>query len=122
VPRFVILAHSGSKSYKPGRHWDLMLERGGRLRTWELTMPPGEARTIPCRVLPDHRIEYLEYEGPLSRDRGTVERWDAGEYQTLHDDASEVLVELHGQTVRGRLCLRPPSPGSASGTAVFAPE
>ncbi len=46
----------------------------------------GGARLIAHRI-DDHRPEYLAYEGPLSRDRGTVRRlargmvvsWDRGE-------------------------------------------
>jgi hypothetical protein len=98
MPRFVILEHD-----HPQLHWDLMLEAGAALRTWRLTRAPstpGEA--IDALALPDHRLEYLDYEGPVSGGRGAVKRWDAGDYDTLPArGAEELCVRLHGTRVRG---------------------
>ena len=33
---------------------------------------------VPAIPLPDHRSIYLEFEGPLSGDRGTVQQCDRG--------------------------------------------
>lgn len=75
VPRFVILEHDW-----PERHWDLLLEEGSVLKAWRLAEQPSPGSR--CRAEPnfDHRLLYLDYEGPLSGDRGSVQRWDAGEY------------------------------------------
>lgn len=75
MPRFVILTHD-----HPFRHWDLMLEEGPGLRTWRLTEAPQPGRAIAAERLPDHRCEYLDYEGPVSGGRGTVRRVDHGTY------------------------------------------
>ena len=39
---------------------------------------------MDAEVLPDHRLAYLDYEGPISGDRGSVTRWDRGTYDVEH--------------------------------------
>lgn len=55
----------------------------GSLRTWSLAEAPCLGRQIYADELPPHRIEYLDYEGPISGDRGDVTRIMAGEYSDL---------------------------------------
>jgi hypothetical protein len=105
VPRYVILEHTGTPTYKPGRHWDLMLEAEDCLRTWELEAMPSRGARVRALPLPDHRLDYLDYEGPVSNNRGTVRRWDAGEYRAVSETESELTVQLHGQQLQGRLRL-----------------
>ena len=91
-------------------HWDLMLERGGTLWTWSLPAPPDRPDALPaCAVrLADHRAAYLDYEGPVSGDRGRVEihdrgtlRW-VGQPPVASDLAETLTVELEGEHLRGR--------------------
>ena len=70
MPRFVVLEHAWN-----GTHWDFLLEDGPALRAWALDAPIVRGQTQPARSLPDHRLVYLEYEGPISGDRGVVRRW-----------------------------------------------
>src|SRR4051794_31329065 len=96
MPRFVILEHD-----HPGLHWDLMLETGPVLRTWRLAQPPlTPGQRIAATALGDHRPMYLDYEGPVSGDRGTVKRWDAGTYT---EDGG--IFTLDGAKIRGRVRL-----------------
>ncbi|NMC20225.1 MAG: hypothetical protein GYA33_07360 [Thermogutta sp.] len=97
MPRYVILQHDAPR----GLHWDLLLETAGLLSAWAISRPPDEPGEIPAERLPDHRRLYLEYEGPISGDRGTVTRWDAGEYRIQR--RREGLLEFHvfGQRRRG---------------------
>jgi hypothetical protein len=98
MPRFVILEHD-----YPQLHWDFMLEAGSALKTWRLAKPPEEkGESIAAVPLPEHRLDYLDYEGPVSAGRGTVKRWDDGTYELLAEDATDVVrVFLHGQRVQG---------------------
>lgn len=102
MPRFVILRHD-----HPHLHWDFMLETGPVLRTWRLEHEPIPDRgPISAMALGVHRLIYLEYEGPVSGGRGTVTRWDAGDY--LEEDARdehEVRVRLLGKIARGHVLL-----------------
>jgi hypothetical protein len=107
VPRFVILEHTGTPDYKPGVHWDFMLEVGDRLRTWELENLPAPGATIAAIPLADHRLDYLDYEGPLSHNRGTVRQWDRGDYRIIAESQTELVVEIAGDILRGQLTLSP---------------
>lgn len=101
MPRYVILRHE----LPPGRdrpsHWDLMLEQQGTLRTWALSEPPRSAIGVLAEALPDHRIAYLDYEGPVSNDRGHVARWDAGEYQLLEETGDRLRFNFAGGKLNG---------------------
>jgi DNA polymerase Ligase (LigD) len=96
VPRFVILEHD-----HPTLHWDLMLESGDVLRTWRLAEPPEHAGPIGATSLADHRRAYLDYEGPVSGNRGTVKRWDAGTFEIVDEGERGLELRLDGQRVRG---------------------
>ena len=96
MPRFVILEHD-----HPFLHWDLMLESGESLRTWRLHGEPPAGRTIAAEPLPDHRLAYLDYEGPVSGNRGTVTRWDAGEYRLLEESKERIVLVLSGNRLTG---------------------
>lgn len=73
--RFVILFHDGIAA----PHFDLMieLEPGKKLATWRCPVWPI-ARPTPVLRLPDHRADYLTYEGPISNNRGHVKRLSSG--------------------------------------------
>src|SRR5262245_11174038 len=92
MPRYVILRHETPKSDRAPIHWDFMLESDGILRTWALAELPVLQREIAADELADHRLAYLDYEGPISGDRGTVTQWDAGEYQLRGESADELQI------------------------------
>lgn len=95
-PRFVLLEHRWN-----GVHWDLMLEAGPRLRTWALSRLPVPKGEIAATSLPDHRVRYLDYEGPISHDRGTVRRVDRGTYEPILWTDDRVVIRLFGDQVIG---------------------
>lgn len=101
MPRFVILKHDCPR----GLHWDLMLEVEGGLATWAMSGPPGEVEAMAAEALPDHRLAYLDYEGPVSGGRGTVARYDQGVFEFEHRDEGEVAVVLQGAAIAGRARL-----------------
>ena len=85
----------------------------GRRRTWALAGLPEPGVELICEALPDHRLEYLDYEGPVSGGRGSVVRWDGGIYETQAEDSGQWVVQLRGQRLIGRVSLRrmPERPG-----------
>jgi hypothetical protein len=101
-----------------------MLEREGVLLTWRLrTLPPAwqsggaagesdEAISIAAEPLADHRIEYLDYQGPVSGDRGHVRRLDNGNYAVLKELGDCLQARLEGRRVRAivSLPIAPPLP------------
>jgi hypothetical protein len=75
LARYVVLRHEGI--LEP--HFDLMIEPNSQaqLWTWRCAAWPLTVGAVLER-LPDHRREFLDYEGPLSGGRGTVRRVEAG--------------------------------------------
>ena len=97
MPRFAILEHDW-----PTMHWDFLLESGGMLRAWRLREEPGPGRTVPAEANFDHRLMYLDFEGPLFGDRGSVTRWDAGTFEWIVNEPDRVSVKLRGVKLIGR--------------------
>src|SRR5437868_4054398 len=100
MPRFVILEHDW-----PAIHWDFLLEAGEVLRAWRLLEEPGMERTVPAEANFEHRTMYLDYEGPLSGDRGRVTRWDVGTFEWVEVGPERVVVELRGEKISGRVWI-----------------
>src|SRR5262245_51965853 len=100
MPRYVILEHD-----HPALHWDLMLERDGVLRTWRLAAPPAVGLAVAAEAAFDHRLLYLDYEGPISGGRGQVKRWDGGTYQTEEEKPECWALCLDGGRLSGRAAL-----------------
>jgi hypothetical protein len=105
MPRYVILRHEMPSPERGPVHWDFMLETDGILRTWALAEQPTLQREIAANQLADHRLAYLDYEGPISGNRGIVTRWDAGEYRLDIDSADELQISLKGQKLSGEVLL-----------------
>lgn len=101
MPRFVLLEHD-----HPQLHWDFMLEADAALLTWRLDRVPSDAGDYAVLRLPDHRLKYLDYEGPVSGNRGCVKRVDAGIFAWLPGSATEFIVEVRGSKLRGIARLR----------------
>ena len=102
MPRFVILEHDW-----PTVHWDFLLEAGSVLRAWRLLGEPGRGRKLAAEANADHRLLYLDYEGPVSGNRGSVRRWDAGTFEWLADSPARVVVVLRGEKLAGQCVIEP---------------
>jgi DNA polymerase Ligase (LigD) len=102
VRRFAILTHD-----HPFFHWDLLLEAGEVAWTWRLLDEPRPDRTLRAQRIGDHRLLYLDYEGPVSEGRGQVARWDTGTYRIEDQTPGQLTVCLSGN--RGELRLSLPS-------------
>lgn len=103
MPLFVIQEHRRRKTV----HFDLMLERGKKLAAWSLAkLPLGNKPLITtARPLPGHRRIYLNYEGKISRGRGSVKIWDKGTYQTKAWQKRLIIIILRGKKIRGGILL-----------------
>ncbi len=105
MPRFVILFHQTGTNLGRPSHWDFLLEDGPTLMAWALSAEPTACRSIEALALPAHRRHYLDYEGPLSADRGTVRRWDLGTFVWLQRSAQLVRLRMHGAKLSGEATL-----------------
>lgn len=102
MSRFTLSTHD-----HPHPHWDLFLEQSHTetLRTWRLSRAPDGGQPQIAHLLPDHRPIYLDYEGPVSGNRGTVQRWDTGTYEPLKNHPDQVELKLQGARLNGRILL-----------------
>ena len=105
MPRFVVLRHETPPDSSRGTHWDFMLEQDAVLRTWALAEEPRADCPIDAQELAVHRLAYLQYEGPVSGDRGSVVRWDEGEFQLINEAEGLVELTLAGRRLSGRVRL-----------------
>ena len=117
MPRFVVLKHTAPR----GTHWDFMLETQEALTTWALAQPPDAAPQVAAEALPDHRKAYLDYEGPISDQRGSVTRWDRGTFQLRRSDLDEITLVLSGETLIGEVTLRRSAADPAQWTFSYLP-
>ena len=105
MPRFVLLYHDHPR----GEHWDLMLEDGPILATWEFPKMPEIGDRFEAKRLFDHGLHFLEYEGPISDDRGHVVRVAKGEFETVLRTESKWIVRFDSGPL-GSLELTPSDP------------
>ena len=107
MPRFVVLRHDPPPDAAGTLHWDFMLEIGDVLKTWALDEEPQDGASIRATALADHRLAYLDYEGPVSQNRGFVTRWDQGTFELLGVTDQVWRVRLSGEKLRDEvLCQR----------------
>jgi hypothetical protein len=110
--RFVVLCHI----QRDGTHFDLMIDTGAALATWKLAEPPEavEHGPLACTRIGDHRTTYLDYEGPVSGDRGEVRRHDCGACTILSRRDDRWEIHFHGRRLSGShqlLLTDPPTQG-----------
>lgn len=93
--RFVLLRHELPSHADRDSHFDLMLEKKDGLLTWSLNdLPEIGDRLIGVR-LPDHRKTYLDYEGRVSHDRGSVAQVFSGRYEMISESESQLQVKIY---------------------------
>ena len=98
--RFVILMHN-----HPFLHWDFLVEGAESASTWRLMREPCLNEPILAEPIADHRLMYLEYEGPVSGNRGQVVRTLSGVVTSDtfgSDDAPSRVFELAQQSFATR--------------------
>jgi DNA polymerase Ligase (LigD) len=105
MPRYVILWHETGPALGRPSHFDLLLEEGPDARAWCIEQEITPNQLLTATELPRHRLHYLTYEGPISGNRGTVTRWDWGEYRLLESLEHRIRVEVTGQRLVGAISL-----------------
>ncbi len=117
MPRFVILRHEPGPNSIRALHWDLMFEWGDALRTFACLHEPSLGHRLSVQRLADHRLHYLDYEGPVSGGRGDVTRWDAGVFSLLEETAQQWRLDVDGTRWNGPVTLEAVDPENWTVTA-----
>jgi bifunctional non-homologous end joining protein LigD len=102
---FVVQKHKARRL-----HYDFRLEKGGVLKSWAVPkgVPEQEGEKHLAIQVEDHALEFGNFEGMIPQGQygaGTVEIWDRGLYETDQWTDDVIVVELHGQRLRGRYNL-----------------
>ena len=105
MPRFAILHHITPPDAEKPDHYDLLLEDEDVLKTYTLASFPSVGIPATATADFDHRIIYLDYEGPISDNRGEVTRADEGTFSWIIRQDDLITVHLIGQRLQGRLIL-----------------
>ncbi len=136
MPRFVLLYHDCPLISERPSHWDFMLESGDALRTWAIEWLPrnwqaahsrtaaihsscpvlGAENCVAALQLADHRRDYLQLEGQLMGNRGTVVRVAAGTYRSETESPGYWRIALADTELVGRITLTRLSPDSSQWT------
>lgn len=115
--QFVLLRHDCPLDGPKPSHWDFMLEHDGVLLTWQLNELPsswgkqlgteehGADDCVQAMRLGDHRLVYLDYEGPISGNRGRVTQIDRGEFSWLQHGEKQLALQLRGDQLEGTVTL-----------------
>ncbi|MEM7457284.1 MAG: hypothetical protein AAF456_23275 [Planctomycetota bacterium] len=99
---FVLLFHRMPEEDDRQDHFDLMVQLPGQpdsLATWAVAVTVDLKSDSDFQVsairLDDHRAEYLEYEGPISKDRGSVTRVESGRasWDSVVDGSFQLRLE-----------------------------
>jgi hypothetical protein len=113
MPSFVVLRHQMPEHAPRPSHWDVMFDLGDpALPTWALERPPDDEIEQIVTRLADHRLAYLDYEGPLTSGRGRVERWDRGICNVLSRTPDLWQLHLQGERLTGEVSLMRSAPDS----------
>lgn len=116
---FVVLFHEMPESTDSrGSHWDLMIatDDSGPLKTWALDQLPDldaeDDFVVLGIALPDHRRVYLEYEGDVSGNRGTVRQIATGSATWLLSKDRTASIRLDTGDVVWHLTVQRESPAA----------
>jgi len=81
-----------------GDHFDWMFQGDSCLATWATAdqISVGKNAEIGAIRLPDHRAAYLDYEGAVSGNRGTVTRVESGDFRLISASADHYEIQTLG--------------------------
>lgn len=102
MPRFTLSLH-----HSESPHFDMFMEKtkGTGLNTWSFPQDQlpmlAEGQSIRVTIKDDHREKYLDFEGDLDDNRGTITIRDQGEWKQINPDT----IMVRGKLIKGTLAV-----------------
>ena len=110
--RFVVLRHIVGPAFSRinESHLDWMFEQRSEssLRTFSTALVKNwdQTLTLNAVALPNHRSRYLNYVGPLSDNRGSVEREIAGTFNVVDHAEDSFLLKMTWRDAKSQALTR----------------
>jgi len=104
MARYTVLRHTMPPHSVRNDHFDILFQDGDKLATWEIKTWPPYGEQAATR-LPDHRLFYLDYEGPIDQ-RGFVKQVCSGTFEPRKQHDGDWLLDLSGSTFQGCIHLK----------------
>jgi DNA ligase D-like protein (predicted 3'-phosphoesterase) len=98
------------KHYASHLHYDFRLEIENVLKSWAVPKtPPTDASVKMLAVqTEDHPLSYADFEGSIAEGlygAGKVEIWDKGTFELEKQEATKLVFELAGESLKGTYVL-----------------
>lgn len=109
-PRFIIHIH---RADRVGLHYDIRLEKDGKLKSWACRKLPELVKYDKKRILliqqPDHELEWFNFSGEITDGygKGKLEIWDTGMYETFTWTWNSIVVKFDGTKLSGKFAIIP---------------
>ena len=98
--KFVVQHHTNGRD-----HFDLMIEYGESLLTWQVSALNLklllDGNRVEVKRIHEHRREFLSYEGLISGNRGSVKIFDSGECKSVLFDKDIIELKMRGSIFKG---------------------
>ena len=106
------LIYSIQEHHARNLHYDLRLERDGVLKSWAIPKNPKELNDGKTKRLAvqteDHPFDYWNFHGKIPKGNygaGEVKLWDKGHYIPEKFSDKEIIIDIHGEKLKGKYVL-----------------
>lgn len=91
-------------------HYDFRLELDGVLKSWAIPKEPPPKKRIKRLAIQveDHPLSFIDFEGVIPEGlygAGNIQIWDKGRYKLKERADDKIVVELHGEKIKGNYCF-----------------
>jgi hypothetical protein len=95
---FVLLLHLPAPNSPLDPHWDLMIQDGDHLLTWRVPSQPRAGQEQVVQQIAAHRLEFLDFTGELTEQRGRVEQVARGMLEPTRWENDSISGTLRGSS------------------------
>lgn len=108
--KFIIHIH---RADRVGLHYDIRLEKDGKLKSWACRKIPELVKRNQKRILviqqPDHELDWFDFSGTITDGygKGKIDIWDKGTYDIIKWTTNSIIVDFKGTKIFGKFVMIP---------------